>query len=369
MVEEIKVSTTVEKQYDDFDDDDSDPVTRDIVMKFGAPKIQFASGTASPTVNLILPVRQGSSKLSTKPSAFEFPEDTYQISLKNIPLGMVKGDYYEIQANNRSGSLPPPIEGDKECRFESKLPDNARDDFEVSWVVLAFSLKEGDLQVAAEMAPGHELDSTRAPNEKAKRRINAGREGVETAAKVFFVGTRATDFQSTFNVLRHALATIKDKQHSQQGPVHPNLTPRKFRMAVLQGSTVKPILSLFIHVVDGVDEGEINDLQTRWAGIWLNAKVAPIPSTHTASILIHPQLIYKNLLSNSLVQEANKGWVFEPLIGKKGGGIAVEAKFTETLSVPRIRVERFPSEGEITLSRVDPWSEDLKNVCQPFSCV
>lgn len=140
-------------------------------------------------------------------------------------------------------------------------------------------------------------------------------------------------------------------------------------MPVLQGSTVKPILSLFIHVVDGVDEGEINDLQMRWAGIWLNAKVAPIPSTHTASILIHPQLIYKNLLSNSLVQEGNKGWVFEPLIGNKGGGIAVEAKFTETLSVPRIFVERFPSKGEVTSSSVDPWSEDLKNVCQPFSCV
>lgn len=367
MIEEIKVSTPVPKDYDD--DDDSDPVTRDIVLELGTPKIQFVSDTATPTVNLILPVRKGRSKLSTKLNAFEFPEDTYQISLKNIPIGMVKGDYYEMKANNRSGSLPPPIEGHKECRFESKLPDNTGGDFEVSWVVLAFSLKEGDLQVAIEMAPGKELDHTRDSDEKLKRRINAGREGVENAAKVFFVGTYATDFQSKFNVLRHALATIKNKQPPQQAAVHQNLTPRKFRMAVLRGSTVKPILSLFIHVVDGVDAGENNDLHVKWGGIWLNAKLAPIPSTHSASILIHPELIYKNLLSDSLVQKANKGWAFEPLIGKKGGGITVEAKFKETLSVPKIHIERFPSEGNITSSTVDPWSQDLSNVCQPPSCV
>ena len=122
---------------------------------------------------------------------------------------------------------------------------------------------------------------------------------------------------------------IKNKTLPKQSGINIDLTQRKFALATYSGSFIEePILSLFIHVVGGKDQGEAKDLQKAWQGPWTNAKpekIAPIPKDYTASVLIHPMLIVENILVPSLMKTGQGDWKLEPLSGYEGGGIAVNA--------------------------------------------
>lgn len=376
MITNIQVESPVKmEQYDEVNDEDDEQddeqdeedeakkPKRMVKLELGAPKIQFITSAGLPTVNLILPVRQGTSKLSWKTRSFKFLKDTYQITLKDIPIGTIKGKYQEIKAKDRDGKLPQPVKGDRECRFENSMSDQAGEDGEVAWVVLDFPLEGKGIVATGEMASGCTLD-------KGNKKMMDGLEGICEAAKVFFTGTRETKFRSTFNVLRHALATIKNKQVPKR-EVSLDLTPIKFCMASFHSSaSEQSILSLFIHVAGGKDSGETRDLQGKWGGLWLNAKsegISPIPSSHTASILIHPQLIYDNVLLPSLRKKDSTEWEHEQLTDYEGGGIALHATWKETLKIPKTEFQKeYQMRGHDkkidfrATTTIDPWALDLK---------
>ena len=82
------------------------------------------------------------------------------------------------------------------------------------------------------------------------------------------------------------------------------LVPKNFRFATYSPSEKKPysVLSIFIHVNDGLHGGKEDNLQSHWTAQWSNSKVPPIPDSYTASVIFNNALV-KDEVEKSLKKE------------------------------------------------------------------
>lgn len=373
MIASVKAVIPIPEDSDDDssddDDDESDDSedgkpkpqrTRTYDLQLGAPHIQFSGETVIPAVNLVIPVQSGTFVRSDRPKPVSLPSNSYEFIVRDIPLGTVTGTYEEVK-----GQKSPKIEGD--CVFKNKPRGRAgKNDFEVSWVVLKLDLEYATLRSEVKRIYGDDCKP------KHKRRVDKRFSRVKELCEAFFSGDTEDNFQSRFNVIRHALATVKNKPPPKQDEVTLDLTPKSFQFATCSSNSIlkEPTLSLFIHVVDGKNSGEKNDLQAAWRGLWVNAKpkVPPIPATHTASILIHPTLLFDKAIKNSMVTNASsEEWKVTRKTGLEGGGIAFEAAWQKPFAQETFYI-RLPREDWEWVERlsgaphleVEGWSKDLK---------
>ncbi|KAJ5279657.1 hypothetical protein N7478_005029 [Penicillium angulare] len=298
--------------------------TRIYDLELGAPRIEFSGEAKLPAVHLKFPLKTGSYCRSDNLNKKSLPENGYVFTIRNISLGTVTGMYEEVKNKDDLD-----IKGD--CVFKKRPENSGEDDYEVSWVVMDFKLSDKSLLVQVEKNYGDN------PTPKRERAINRKFPRAKEFAEAFFLGTSDGDFQNRFRVIRHALATVKNKDLPRQSGVTVDLTPKSFRLATCASTSILKgsVLSLFIHVVDGKDNGEKRDLQTRWRGQWVNAspKIPPIPAPYTASILIHPTLLFEKAIKNSVLTNAGEqGWQINQLTGVAGGGIAFQAVWPRTIA-------------------------------------
>ncbi|RGP73941.1 hypothetical protein FSPOR_1635 [Fusarium sporotrichioides] len=350
---------------DDDDDNESDDGggkprrSRSYDLQLGAPHIRFSEETVRPAVDLVIPVQSGTFLRSDRPKPVSLPNNSYEFVVRDIPLGTVTGTYEEVK-----GQKSPNIEGD--CVFKNKPQSGAGDEnFEVSWVVLKLDVEHATLKSEVKRVYGDNC------NPKQKKRIDKRFPRVKELCEAFFSGDVDDNFQSRFNVIRHALATVKNKSPPRQNGVTLDLTPTSFRFATCSSNSIlkEPALSLFIHVADGKDSGEKNDLQAMWQGIWMNAtpKIPPIPATHTASILIHPELLFNKAIKDSMVTNVSAdAWKVTRKTGLEGGGMAFEAAWqkpfaqdTFYIKLPREDWEWVENIRGAPHLEVEGWSKDL----------
>ncbi|KAJ5089004.1 hypothetical protein N7532_007688 [Penicillium argentinense] len=362
---EAKVFLDVFGSDSDSSDDSKDKPFQAYRLDVHAPIIQFVSNAQIPAADLVIPVASGTYERSDKPGKLrQLHTNAYQIRIKGIPIGTVTGTYKDVKGNQRAGNPLDVEQGDKECLFRNSAPDRAEDDFEVSWVVLNFPLQQQGLVVKAEIVPGYTTDPT------IQKSLNKHLKHIQTASETWFEGTQENGRHS-FNLIRHALATIKNKALPKQEGISLDLTPSKFSMATCSGSFIEdPILSLFIHVVGGKDQGETKDLQSAWQGQWMTAKpdkIAPIPNDYTASVLFHPKIIVENVLLPSMMEKDQDDWKLEPLSGYGGGGIAVNATWKKIFDldwfwIPYGRIlDSMGEKNQLKLEVCGPTPKDLQN--------
>ncbi|GLB23617.1 hypothetical protein AtubIFM61612_004212 [Aspergillus tubingensis] len=283
-----------------------------------------ASTALVPAVDLVLPVIEGSSERSNRPGrTYQFPNNAYNIHLhRESNWAQATGTYEEVMARARAGEELHIQPGEHDCVFQNSAPDRTDGDFEVAWVVLAFSLGGREFDVKAQMVAE---------------------------------GSEKQQFNARFNRIRHALATIKNKTLPRQAGVQIDLTPRKFRMATCTGTFLEqPILSLIFHVVDGQDSDSI----------------PPIPAGHTASILIHQDILYRKILEPSILKGNNKDWKLEGLTGYEGGGVGFSRRVAKalrqvTFDIPCGRAVETALNTRQAHLEVTGWNEDLK-ICSSY---
>lgn len=284
-------------------------------LELSTPLIRFIKDAIEPAVNLYLPVVSGFAEKvdsDTKqplspPQRVSLPSNSYEICLAGIKLGTVTGRYEDIK--NKTERTAKTLSVKNVCEFK----DADIDRFEVSWVVLDFPLK-GNMNVSVEVKP--DAKDKAAAEKKLKR--------VKDAAQIFFEGS-----DDHIDLIRHSLATVKNKRPQAQTGVTVDLTPKSFQMATYGGTYAKDsILSIFIHVAGGKNSGEKNNLQKSWEGQWVLEKIAPIPADHTASILINPELVFDLVLGPQLLKgNAGGKWKLKHASPRHGGGIAIQANW------------------------------------------
>lgn len=372
-VAEIPPDSSDEEDDDQDDGDESDGGrekrrTRIYDVELGAPRVEFSGEATLPAVHLKFPLKTGSyCRSDDLEEKSHLPENGYVFTIRNIPLGTVTGTYEEVKNRDNLD-----IKGD--CVFKKRPENTKEDDYEVSWVVMDFKLSGKDLNVQVEKSYGDD------PTPKRKNAIKRKFSRAKEFAEAFFLGTSEGDFQSRFRVIRHALATVKNKDLPRQSGVTVDLTPKSFRLATCASNSIVKgsILSLFIHVVDGKDAGEKRDLQTRWRGQWVSVspKIPPIPAPYTASILIHPALLFEKVIKNSvLTNTGEQGWQINRLTGVAGGGIAFHATWPRTIAQETFYIE-LPKEDPEWLEKfggapyleVEGWGKDLTvcPICSAF---
>lgn len=112
-----------------------------------------ASTALVPAVDLVLPVIEGSSERSNRPGrTYQFPNNAYNIHLhRESNWAQATGTYEEVMARARAGEELHIQPGEHDCVFQNSAPDRTDGDFEVAWVVLAFSLGGREFDVKAQM--------------------------------------------------------------------------------------------------------------------------------------------------------------------------------------------------------------------------
>ncbi|GFN20333.1 uncharacterized protein AtWU_10139 [Aspergillus tubingensis] len=228
-----------------------------------------ASTALVPAVDLVLPVIEGSSERSNRPGrTYQFPNNAYNIHLhRESNWAQATGTYEEVMARARAGEELHIQPGEHDCVFQNSAPDRTDGDFEVAWVVLAFSLGGREFDVKAQM------------------------------------------------------------------------------VAEWQG----------------------------WQGQWVNAKpqsIPPIPAGHTASILIHQDILYRKILEPSILKGNNKDWKLEGLTGYEGGGVGFSRRVAKalrqvTFDIPCGRAVETALNTRQAHLEVTGWNEDLK-ICSSY---
>lgn len=308
------------------------------VKKLGAPLIQFPTKVfRDPVFEMHFPVLAGSTQqvdveTGEKALGEEVPllENAYTIRLKGIRIGTVVGKYDEVKRKTeRNGSTLNVQSSQNTCFFRDESRINPEKDFEVAWVVLDFPVEPDDLQVAVDLKLGDDVPKD------TREMAESMRPYLQRAMEVFFLEGKGKD---RVDIIKYALATVKNKELPKKD-IKVNLTPKSFRMAVFSADyDERGILSLFIHTVGGKDSGETRNLQALWLGQWTNNKTTPIPDSHTASLIFHPELIFDQVVAPSLMKDVDNDWKLTRLSDDNGGGIRFQAARQKPFKTDGFRV-------------------------------
>ncbi|KAK6539134.1 hypothetical protein TWF694_009380 [Orbilia ellipsospora] len=107
----------------------------------------------------------------------------------------------------------------------------------------------------------------------------------------------AADFKTNFlqyftkdnsKALSYSIASVNNI--AKEGSF--DLQPKKFQFATCTKS-----LSIFISVNGGLNTGEVDSLQSKWAAQWANNSMAPIPTGFTSSLIFSSALVHKVLFA------------------------------------------------------------------------
>lgn len=271
--------------------------TTEFDLTFGAPQLQFNGQAQQPCCSLTMPLLGGTMQDTDSDGSvgkkIEIEGNLLRIKINGIPLGSVRG----TAMSENMGELPKVESGTETIHFSNSRTEEAH-------VTLDFPLDGDMLKVTCES----DLSEEELKKNKAYKKM--GGSEFQDALTAFFCDKKKV------NAISYTLASLNNKSP----PVGSrDLVPTCFQMATFS-SVLYPntTLSLFIETENGAKAGQKRNLQTGWAGQWVDNENAPVPPFFTASIILSASLAYKAMLKPGF---DSAGWSTEPTSNESGLGL------------------------------------------------
>ncbi|PSS18889.1 hypothetical protein PHLCEN_2v3204 [Hermanssonia centrifuga] len=289
-------------------------------FNLGPPLIQFQSSSSNPTCSLKTPIASGSIWVSeiddpdTKENEKQLNPDTYWITISNIHLSAL------------DGNAEPAGTGDDTITF----PANDESD---RYIVIDIPITgENDLAVSVDYPYDYE------PPTAMKQAF------LETALKQFL--------KKKTNAFAYRLASINNYKPSS-GTL--DLVPQAFRFVTYHyASDNSSFLTLLVQTKGSSSPGDTKDVQAEWVTTWTNrAKVPPVPSTQSASIIINNSFFLQSFVRPALRSQTTS--MDDITITDDIGGIGLQCQWPKQSREQKNYSQGY---GDITSWPLDwKWSE------------
>lgn len=310
-------------------------VMRRYKLNIGAPIIQFHGNTSKgPSCELKMVISSGT--WSQLPDTEEYPiaeyfpklpdgtdstesqviPDAFVFSISGLSLGTVVGKVGDTK------KVTPKSQKTTAGSETITFADHEADGDKQGWVTLDFELSE-DKKIRVDSLTIEVLPNG-ALNPEEFDVANSEASELQNGMRTYLLDPTRID------LIAYSIASVTNQvNHSKDA--HADLTPKMFRMATFRSSThAESILSLFIHVADGRDAGAIgDDLQAKWIGQWTAGRVnsAPIPIGYSASIMIHPEVVFRTMIKPGMEHHEGWGQKYKTTPTNDGGRITWDAVY------------------------------------------
>ncbi|PSR70775.1 hypothetical protein PHLCEN_2v1823 [Hermanssonia centrifuga] len=265
-------------------------------LNLGPPLIQFQSTSTFPACSLKTQIASGSIWTSeindpkTKKNKKELDPNTYWITISNIHLSVLDGRADHVGDGSDTIIFPP---NDKSDRH----------------IVVDIPITGEQLDVSVDYPDGYE------PPYPMKREI------LVTALKEFL--KRET------NAIAYTLASINNHKPSS-GTL--DLVPQAFRFVTYNAGKGLSFLTI-LQTKGSSSPGDTKDVQAKWVTKWSDsAKVPPVPSTQSASIIINNSFFFQSFIKPALRSQATS--ISDVLINDDIGGLALQCKWPKQTRKP-----------------------------------
>ncbi|RMJ13344.1 hypothetical protein CDV36_007025 [Fusarium kuroshium] len=275
------------------------------VLKIGPPVLEFeATGGAQPLCSIKMRVIEGTiTKHGGNPRK---AKPGWMIRLGQIPLASAKGTVSQGKLQGNPTLTPAP----DAVKFDSKTD-------ETQHVLLAFELNENLTVEAFPEDPGfHSAEETAFTNLEFQK-----------AFRKYF--TKPASSQERLS-LSYAIASVNNQPNDQA----PGLRPVRFQFATFSTEDKnrdKSLLSIFIDVAGGLNTGQSDMLQDRWAKQWKDEGIMPVPEGFSATLMFSSAFFNTVILKNGI---SKSGWAVEDVSPKDQAYSKIECRHTGTFDVP-----------------------------------
>ncbi|KAJ3746985.1 hypothetical protein EV360DRAFT_89905 [Lentinula raphanica] len=254
-------------------------------FNLGPPLIQFQKTPSFPTCSLKTAIVSGSiwtSELNdpdNKQGEKQLDADTYWITISNISLSALDGDDKNVGGGNDTVTFPSNVESDR-------------------YIVVDIPTSGEQLNFSVDYPSGYE------PPYAMKT------ENLLTALRDFF--------KSNVNRVAYTLAQINNYKPTT-GVL--DLVPQAFRFVTYDvADSDLSFLTLLIQTRGSSSPGHIRDVQSEWITNWSNtARVAPVPSGQSASIIINDAFFFQSFIKPGLRQANSIAEITIPTSDSVGG--------------------------------------------------
>lgn len=283
-------------------DQDANPYTICFHFELGPPRIKFVGEGIHPSCELYIPINGGQTKTSTQ--TLDIYAGAYEIRLMSLLMATMSGSTGELTEGGKPFIFPP--QGSETAAVTIDLRASS------------------DSEFAVQMNKVSEDESIQ------NKQVNAHLGDLEKQTRAYFVDPE------NVTSIQYKLASV-DSTPPPDGYIA--LHPKSFLFAAYRSETYPTtILSLFIQTSETAT-GIQADLQQHWTGQWVHDyNVAPVPETHSASIIFNSTMMHNTVISPAFkaadvdadapLFEAGKGLVYKIRTNK----IIEEEAFEEGLN-------------------------------------
>ncbi len=311
MTTEIDIRQKVEDRYGEY--------YQNYQFNLGPPLIQFQSTASFPACSLRTQIVSGSiwsSEINdpdTKENEEQLNSNTYWITISSIHLSALDGNADYVGGGDDTITFPPNGESDRYIVVDIPLAD------------------ENELAVSVDYLDGYD------PPYAMKR------EALVTALKLFF--------KKETNAFAYTLASINNYKPSS-GTL--DLVPQAFRFVTYKVSDELSFLTLLVQTKGSSSPGDTKDVQSEWVSNWtIDAKVPPVPSTQSASIIINNSFFLQSFVKPALRSQTTS--MTDITIIGNIGGIGLQCMWPKQT---REKKDYDKGHGDITSWPLDwKWSE------------
>ncbi|KAJ3710492.1 hypothetical protein C8R42DRAFT_648802 [Lentinula raphanica] len=285
LTTEVKLREKVEDRYGEY--------YQNYHFNLGPPLIQFQKMPSFPTCSLKTAIVSGSIWTSdlndpdNKQGEKQLDADTYWITISNISLSALDGDDKNVGGGDDTITFPSNVESDR-------------------YIVVDIPTSGEQLNFSIDYPSGYE------PPYAMKT------ENLLTALKDFF--------KKNVDRVAYTLAQINNYKPTT-GVL--DLVPQAFRFVTYDVSDSDlSFLTLLIQTRGSSGPGHIKDVQSEWITNWSNtARVAPVPSGQSASIIINNSFFLQSFIKPGLSQASSVAEITIPT-SDSVGGLAAQCKWS-----------------------------------------
>ncbi|PSS18890.1 hypothetical protein PHLCEN_2v3205 [Hermanssonia centrifuga] len=288
-------------------------------FKLGPPLIQFQSPSSDPTCSLKTQIVSGSSIWTSKIDEPWMKEDEqqldpnkYWITIYRIRLSVLDGHAEHVGDGDDTITFPPNDESDRYVVVD--IPNTGEElfvfiDYPVGYLP-PYAMRQNFLQ---------------------------------TALKEFL--------QKQTRAFAYTLASINNYK-PPSGTL--DLVPQAFRFVTYNVSKDLSFLTLLVQTRGSSNPGDTKDVQSEWVTTWsYSAKVPPVPSTQSASIIINNSFFLQSFVKPALRSQTTS--MTDIAINGDIGGIGLQCKWPKQT---REKKDYYKGHGDITSWPLDwEWSE------------
>ena len=283
MTTEVDIQDKVEDRHGEY--------YQNYHFNLGPPLIQFQKNSSFPTCSLETIIVSGSiweSELDdpdTKENEQELAIDTYTITISNINLAALDGDANHVGGGDDTITFPANDESD--CFIVIDIPTSGEQ--------LYFSVNYPD-----DFVPPYAMR----------------RESLVTALQYYF--------KKNIDSLAYTLAQINNHKPTS-GTL--DLVPQAFRFVTYDVDDSLSFLTILVQTKGSSSPGNTKDVQAEWISNWsTTAKVPPVPSDQSASIIINNSFFLQSFIKPGLSEATSVAEITIPS-SNATGGIAAECQW------------------------------------------